>query len=329
MHRIDSATAEANTNGTGKNGFTDGTVPTIPPTDLTAKWFNAVQEEIASVVEDAGTTLDDTDRGQLLSALNKTLTGLTSITSAAGTTTLTAASSAIQIVTGSTTQVIKLPDETTLSVGRTFHLLNVSTGTVSVRDSGNNALFTIQSPIGTNRAEYAIVRSKSAGAATGNWVYSYNVPGQLHGTVTNDTASAGNVGEPLRSSRVLSNATSQSGHGTTFNICTTPQITLTPGDWDVRAAAGFVWSALVEHDCYLSISKTSATLSGSDTTHVPTAGEFRTRTSATDRLSTAVIPSYRVSVSTNTDLYLVGSIDTANSSDVCDVHGWLEARRAR
>ncbi len=69
MHRIDSATAEADTNGAGKDGFTDGTPPSIPPTDLTAKFFNAVQEEIAVTVTTSGRTLSDVDHNQLVASV--------------------------------------------------------------------------------------------------------------------------------------------------------------------------------------------------------------------------------------------------------------------
>lgn len=69
MHRIDSATAEADTHGAGKDGFTDGTPPSIPPTDLTAKWFNATQEEICNIIEGFGVALDDAQRDQVYTIL--------------------------------------------------------------------------------------------------------------------------------------------------------------------------------------------------------------------------------------------------------------------
>lgn len=71
MHRIDSATAEADTFGAGKDGFTAGDPGTfVPPTDLTADFFNALQEEIASIVESYGNTaLSKPSNGQVLIAL--------------------------------------------------------------------------------------------------------------------------------------------------------------------------------------------------------------------------------------------------------------------
>ncbi len=69
MHRIDSATAEADLFGAGKDGFTAGTPPSVPPTDLTAKFFNALQQELALIIEGAGITLDDSDHNQLADAI--------------------------------------------------------------------------------------------------------------------------------------------------------------------------------------------------------------------------------------------------------------------
>lgn len=69
MHRIDSATATADKNGPGKTGFTGSGDPLVPATQLTAKWFNAVQEEIAYIIESAGLTLSDANTAQLFAAL--------------------------------------------------------------------------------------------------------------------------------------------------------------------------------------------------------------------------------------------------------------------
>ncbi|MFW6086405.1 MAG: hypothetical protein ACODAG_04310 [Myxococcota bacterium] len=69
MHRIDTDTAEEDTHGAGKDGFTGGDPQAaIAPTDLSADWCNAVQEEIANVVEAAGISLDKGDNEQLRKA---------------------------------------------------------------------------------------------------------------------------------------------------------------------------------------------------------------------------------------------------------------------
>lgn len=70
MHRIDSATARQNANGKGKTGFHDNAdLPNQDATYFTPEWSNALQEEVAGVIEGLGLTLDKTDNGQLLKAL--------------------------------------------------------------------------------------------------------------------------------------------------------------------------------------------------------------------------------------------------------------------
>lgn len=71
MIRIDTAGRAPDLFGPGKDGFRDGDPLTgIPATQLTAEWFNAIQEEIAAVIEDAGLILDPNNLRQLLAALN-------------------------------------------------------------------------------------------------------------------------------------------------------------------------------------------------------------------------------------------------------------------
>lgn len=55
MQRIATATKATDLFGAGKHGFKDGDLSQgITPTDLNAAWFNAVQEELLSVIEAAG-----------------------------------------------------------------------------------------------------------------------------------------------------------------------------------------------------------------------------------------------------------------------------------
>ena len=71
------------------------------------------------------------------------LMGFTSTATAAGTTTLTNTSSYYQQFTGVTTQTVQLPVTSTLQTGWTFHIVNNSTGNVSVVSSGSNAVITV------------------------------------------------------------------------------------------------------------------------------------------------------------------------------------------
>jgi hypothetical protein len=73
MHRIDSGTAEADTFGSGKDGFTEGSPGATAATETTDDWFNGVQEEIISPIEGLAITLAKGTRDQLFDAIKKML----------------------------------------------------------------------------------------------------------------------------------------------------------------------------------------------------------------------------------------------------------------
>lgn len=69
MHRIDTTNAVPNLFGAGKPGFGSGNPATNEPaTFLDADFFNAIQEELAGIVEEKF-ALNKSDRGQVLKAL--------------------------------------------------------------------------------------------------------------------------------------------------------------------------------------------------------------------------------------------------------------------
>ncbi len=75
MHRIDTPTAQVDKFGAGKNGFTRGNPQTgVPATALDDDYFDAVQEELAGVVEAAGFALNKANRAQLLTAIQHLIT---------------------------------------------------------------------------------------------------------------------------------------------------------------------------------------------------------------------------------------------------------------
>jgi len=76
-------------------------------------------------------------------AASKFVPGYTGVTSAAGTTVLTADSNYYQNLLGSTTQTFQLPDATTLLVGTTFIFDNNSSGTLTVVDNASGPIETI------------------------------------------------------------------------------------------------------------------------------------------------------------------------------------------
>ena len=74
MHRIDTKTAQKDKFGAGKNGFTRGNPQTgTPATDLDDDYFDMLQEELCSVVEASGASLDKGRNDQLLTALRALL----------------------------------------------------------------------------------------------------------------------------------------------------------------------------------------------------------------------------------------------------------------
>lgn len=74
MHRIDTKTAQKDKFGAGKNGFTRGNPHTgTPATDLDDDYFDMLQEELCSVVEASGASLEKGRHDQLLTALRALL----------------------------------------------------------------------------------------------------------------------------------------------------------------------------------------------------------------------------------------------------------------
>ena len=94
---------------------------------------------------------------------NNEAPGYTNIVTAAGTTTLTASATRYQHFSGTSTQTLKLPDETTIPTAMGYIVDNDSTGNVTVQDSGGNTLATAV-PGGAGW-----IYSLSNASATGNW----------------------------------------------------------------------------------------------------------------------------------------------------------------
>jgi hypothetical protein len=92
---------------------------------------------------DADTTLVGTDNTGVVK--NKTfISGSNSTATAAGTTTLTNADAQVQIFTGSTTQIVKLPTAGIVA-GQEFTVINNSSGNVTVQSSGANTIVVLLS----------------------------------------------------------------------------------------------------------------------------------------------------------------------------------------
>ena len=189
---------------------------------------------------------------------------VTPVVSAAGTTVLTATSTRGQVLTGTSAQTFQLPDETTLNPGAVFEFFNLSTGILTIKDSGGTTLGTINTVNGS-----AALLSASNGAATGNWSFLRSPPGQIIGTGTNDNAASGKVGEVI-SANVVSTGFAPAS-ATDMTITSVP---LTPGQWDVYGKIYFNPNATASVTIMsASISNTPNLVKGYGTTD-PTLGEI-------------------------------------------------------
>ena len=112
--------------------------------------------------------------GQTLTISSIGAGGYTSTATGGTTTTLTASNSANQFFTGTTTQTVKLPDTSTLTVGQEYIITNNSTGSLTVQTSAGGSIVT---QIGGTQVTYTVA---STGAQT--WVYEYTGFSTLSGT---------------------------------------------------------------------------------------------------------------------------------------------------
>lgn len=139
----------------------------------------------------------------------------------------------------------------------------------------------------------------------------------ITGTATNDSASAGYVGEYVSSTVVSGSAVSL----TTTIVANVTSISLTAGDWDVSGVVG--WTFMNNTTIAgASISLTSATQS-MDT-------RIYTRVGAAGNLIgiyEAALPTVRVSIASTTTVYLVAEAIFATSTN--SAYGRIMARRVR
>lgn len=98
---------------------------------------------------------------------------VTIVNSAGTTTVLTNESTYIQVITGSSTQIMQLPDETTLVPGPAFQIMNNTTETAVIQDSASTLIYTLPSGGGVQMFTY------SASTPTGNWGVNVLPPGNM------------------------------------------------------------------------------------------------------------------------------------------------------
>lgn len=168
------------------------------------------------------TTLSRSSAG-VLAVEGEVLNGYATTATAAGTTTLSVTDKRVQYFTGTTTQTVKLPT-TSVVVGQSYVIKNLSTGTVTVQSSGANtivllgagmsATFTAlaATPTTAGNWDYTLVDSigynvattATANAATANLAYKTNtITNNSAATLTITLPTAGAVDGEMRVVRVL------------------------------------------------------------------------------------------------------------------------------
>jgi hypothetical protein len=126
--------------------------------------------------------------------------GYTTTATAAGTTTLTVASTSFQRFTGATTQTIVMPVTSTLTLGSSWVIVNDSTGVLTINSSGSNLIATVGAgqtlvvecilTSGTSAASWSVIMLSpwvAGGSDKGNTssiVYTYTDSGAGAGPIT-------------------------------------------------------------------------------------------------------------------------------------------------
>ena len=116
------------------------------------------------------------------------------------TTTLTVASAEIQTFTGTQTQVVGMPDVTTLGLGQNWTIINKSTGALTVESSLGNTINTIA---GGDSAIY--VCNSLTGNTAASWTYVY-VPAAGGSGVTYSTVSGTSQAAAVNSGYIANNS---------------------------------------------------------------------------------------------------------------------------
>ncbi len=218
----------------------------------------------------------------------------------------------VQIISSATSNHLKLA---TASNNAIISVASIATAdrTITIPDPGTNANFVL-----------------SENSATINGVKTF--AGQLigKGTATNDSPSAGYIGEVLTASKARSSAVTLS-NGTTSDILASP-LSLTAGDWLVTFAVGFdTGTSASATDINAGLSTTSATLPGASTYGIQDSnGQYQTVVpSAVLTSGDLVLSSQQIYIrlSASTNYYLVAKATFGLGA--ASAYGSIVARRIR
>lgn len=255
--------------------------------------------------------------GQLTAA--RFVNGISIVATAAGTTTATNASFYHYRFTGSSTQTFKLPVVSTLlQTGDMFLVTNVSTGVVTVQSSGANTIVAMAA-----NTSAIFTNILTTGTGTASWQYQYLPftwsPGQYVGTSTNDSATAGNIGE-----LVTSTISTAANAAATTNLLALTSITLSAGDWDISAFSVILKNGATFTDsAQMAVSTTSASTAG--TTSGLSETQFEPPTIGTQ--ATCDFPRIPASLAGSTTYYL--NVGATYSAGTPKWRGTISARRVR
>jgi len=142
----------------------------------------------------------------------------------------------------------------------------------------------------------------------------------IKGTVTNDNAVPGNVGEYVSAS-----VTSSSNFGTTANYKNAASIILSPGDWDVSCLLSATANGSTTTQFRAGISTDSGATTFSDEASGDNSARAIGPTASYDQ--TVTVASYRVSIPSTTTIYFKARADY--SAGTPQYMGRISARRVR
>jgi len=137
------------------------------------------------------------------------LGGYTTTATAAGTTTLTVTDNYNQYFTGSTTQTVVLPVTSTLVLGRSFRVVNLSTGAVTVQSSGANTIAVVAP--GTSAIFTCILTS---GTTAASWDFKFGTTLTLGAAVASTSGTSIDFTLPAWVTRITVNTSAISTNGT-------------------------------------------------------------------------------------------------------------------
>lgn len=170
-----------------------------------------------------------------------------------------------------------------------------------------------------NSSQFSITRGNSPSSSADLIINATSGAVGIRGSNTNNDASAGFVGEAVRSS--VTSAVSSTGNGQWFDIT---NIVLTAGDWDINGQVIFTLNGAVQTVALMAITSTSG---NSTTGQIDGDNRLPGVVPASTNDSSATIAGYRVNFTGSATYYLKARCDF--SAGTPKAYGRISARRVR